>query len=275
LADAFTRNRLNWIEQVAIDSTLKGDAVRLGVILATRFLNRRTGECWPAIATLAELLVIDESTVRRATASLIGAGYLTRKRGGKGRPNRYAITFHDRAKMPDQEESSPRKNARSSDVMSAQFCTDDRAKLLDMTVQNCPPNPLNEPYDEPVEESISRNSASSPKRKSRKVDEEAFENFWKQYPRKVAKGAARKAFPKALEKASAQDLELGAMRYAAEREGQDPKYTKHAATWLSKECWLDEPTPEHKNPLSAAFDELGDRIRRRSLSDIAIDGGEL
>jgi hypothetical protein len=32
----------------------------------------------------------------------------------------------------------------------------------------------------------------------------------------------------------------GAMRYAAERTGQDQRYTKHPATWLNGQCWKDE-----------------------------------
>jgi hypothetical protein len=30
------------------------------------------------------------------------------------------------------------------------------------------------------------------------------------------------------------------MRYAAERRGEDPRFTKHPATWLRKGCWSDE-----------------------------------
>jgi hypothetical protein len=31
------------------------------------------------------------------------------------------------------------------------------------------------------------------------------------------------------------------MGYAAKVAGQDPKFTKHPATWLNAECWTDEP----------------------------------
>lgn len=73
-----------------------------------------------------------------------------------------------------------------------------------------------------------------------------FEAWWGHYPKKVAKDRARKAFEAVLkaEKASLHELQAGVMRYGAERDGQDPKYTKHAATWLNDGCWADEPTPE-------------------------------
>lgn len=35
----------------------------------------------------------------------------------------------------------------------------------------------------------------------------------------------------------------GSMRYAAEREGQEARFTKHPATWLRAECWADDPAP--------------------------------
>jgi hypothetical protein len=38
-------------------------------------------------------------------------------------------------------------------------------------------------------------------------------------------------------------LEAGAMRYAAERTGQDHKFTKYPTTWLNGDCWTDEPPP--------------------------------
>lgn len=43
------------------------------------------------------------------------------------------------------------------------------------------------------------------------------------------------------------------MRYAAERDGENPRYTKNPATWLNKACWND--------PLAAssAFSRAGPR----------------
>ena len=47
----------------------------------------------------------------------------------------------------------------------------------------------------------------------------------------------------------------GAQRYAGERAGEDPKFTKHPATWLRGGCWEDEPPAnggavidQHGNP---------------------------
>ncbi len=75
------------------------------------------------------------------------------------------------------------------------------------------------------------------------ADADGFEAFWQHYPRRVAKGAARRAWSKAIRKADQGEIIRGAMRYAAERDGQDPRFTKHPATWLRGECWADDPAP--------------------------------
>jgi hypothetical protein len=63
-------------------------------------------------------------------------------------------------------------------------------------------------------------------------------------PNKLAKGDARKAYIGVIKKrkATAAELLTGVQRYAQEQSGKDPQFTKHPATWLNKECWLDEPT---------------------------------
>lgn len=76
--------------------------------------------------------------------------------------------------------------------------------------------------------------------------EAAFEEeFWPVYPRKDDKGRARKAFLAVVKskKATVADLVNGAMRYAAERQGEDLKYTKQPATWLNAEAWLNAAPP--------------------------------
>lgn len=73
-----------------------------------------------------------------------------------------------------------------------------------------------------------------------------FETWYRQYPRKAAKAAASKAYRAIIAKklATTEELLAGAMRYAAERCNQDPRYSKHPATWLNGGCWTDEPTKQ-------------------------------
>jgi len=53
----------------------------------------------------------------------------------------------------------------------------------------------------------------------------------------------------------------GAQRYAVERQGQPPKYTKHPATWLNGGCWEDDP------PGAAVIDEQGNVVAFERLEE--------
>ncbi len=74
-----------------------------------------------------------------------------------------------------------------------------------------------------------------------------FEDFYSIYPRKRAPADARKAWDKIVagsKKAPAVDpavIVAGARRFAAERAGENPKFTPYPASWLNDGCWADEP----------------------------------
>lgn len=75
-----------------------------------------------------------------------------------------------------------------------------------------------------------------------------FDEFWSAYPRKESKQASRTAFTKAVEgdkrkrlrPVAAHEIVDAARRYAVFRQGEDPKFTKIASTWLHGRCWEDE-----------------------------------
>jgi hypothetical protein len=78
-----------------------------------------------------------------------------------------------------------------------------------------------------------------------------FEIWWRIYPNRVGKLKAEQAYASARKKATADELLEGARRYAAERSGQDAKYTKHPTTWLNAGGWLDEPQQPSRPGLAA------------------------
>ncbi|MDX0276728.1 DUF1376 domain-containing protein [Sinorhizobium meliloti] len=87
---------------------------------------------------------------------------------------------------------------------------------------------------------------SSLRSESISIGDEFDRDFWPVYPRKVGKGQAIKAYRAARKRASAEEITSGAKRYASDRSGQDPSFTKHPATWLNGQCWLDEPVPQQR-----------------------------
>ncbi|MET4034945.1 MULTISPECIES: helix-turn-helix domain-containing protein [unclassified Bradyrhizobium] len=98
-----------------------------------------------------------------------------------------------------------------------------------------------------------------------------FPDFWSAYPKRVAKAQAEKAFAAAIKRSADPAAMIdGAKRYAAERAGQDPKFTKHPATWLNGECWLDESFSHDDGKTIDQHGNIIDtpRPRRRSQEEI-------
>lgn len=84
--------------------------------------------------------------------------------------------------------------------------------------------------------------------------EARFAEFWQGYPLKKDKNAARKAFRSVLIGAGRKkiplvlsNMEHHLQEYCEQVSGQDPKYIKHASTWLRAVDFL-EPPPD--NPVS-------------------------
>lgn len=94
---------------------------------------------------------------------------------------------------------------------------------------------------------------------------DGFDEFWSVFPRKVARLDAMRMYKRALKNASAAEIYRGALRYASERKGANPKFTKHPATWLNAGCWTDEVLSEHGNPTMDAFDRLIARAEGREV----------
>ena len=99
-------------------------------------------------------------------------------------------------------------------------------------------------------------------------DREFEAEFWPVYPRKVGKGQALKAYRHARKQSDCETITAGARRYARERAGEDQQFTRHAATWLNGQGWLDEPAPKpspraQAPPRQSAFRQHQDEIYQR------------
>ncbi|WP_415840878.1 helix-turn-helix domain-containing protein [Nocardiopsis rhodophaea] len=79
-----------------------------------------------------------------------------------------------------------------------------------------------------------------------------FRAFWDAYPKKKSKGEARKAWAQVLALgADARLIITAARRYAADRTGEDPRFTAYPATWLRAERYNDEPDPQYRPTTSS------------------------
>lgn len=254
--DTFTRDRFSWLEALAADWRLHSSAIRVAIVISSH-LNRGSGEAWPSIKTIGESSSMPERTVKRAITALCQAGYLEKRRGGFGKSNRYAMSCncapetkpeqpHSEATGGPTDIASEATGGTSGTSIGAMGGTSVGPWVAPQSGHGWPTNPLIEPFEiEPIDKGISPPAAArakSPKGKGRE-DASGFEEFYQAFPRKVSKGAARKAWGKAIKLASPATIIEAARRYAIERRSEDPKFTKHPATWLNAEAWHDEPAP--------------------------------
>jgi predicted transcriptional regulator len=130
LGRAFSaQEKLKWLEMLCLEREVHG-ALRVGALLATKFVNGKSGEAWPSLNTMARHLGVDRRTVVRAIQKLDTSGYLER-RSGKGRAgsNRYRLRF------PDQRESGDKIDQATRTFLSVE------------TGLECPTNPKKEPQE--------------------------------------------------------------------------------------------------------------------------------
>jgi len=101
------------------------------------------------------------------------------------------------------------------------------------------------------------------------AEREHFDAFWSVYPRREGKQPALLAFVATIRSGvDPNRIVAGAQRYAAVRQGQDPKLTKMAQGWLNDRRWEDEIA---EPPPSGYRDQRGGRDAWDPIQQ-AIDG---
>lgn len=100
-----------------------------------------------------------------------------------------------------------------------------------------------------------------PSKQQQEQELEAFDHFWSSFPRQVGKPKARSAFKRALRRAPAEDIILGAKKYA-EDENRDDEYTAHPTTWLNRDGWNDPALPARK---ARRYEGTLDRMAREAM----------
>ena len=230
MSAAFTVRRAQWREQASRDSRLSGNHFRLLYVIGEHF-NAKTGEAWPSQQRLATLIGLSERQVRYLLRDLIDAGYLEINKPGKREANRYRIPAQwsiDRAAA----------HCRSSDRVTGNSAHSDRQPTASGDRQSTAAKPsLSEPS---LKNTPRRTDLGSIKNKNTGIEEEpSFPAFWSAYPRHEGEAQARREYAKALKLVSPAELLIGAQRYAIQRSGEEPKYTKRAGNWLRDECWTE------------------------------------
>jgi hypothetical protein len=232
--DGYTRRIFQWQAQILADSELTPLAVKIALALC-RFINRQSRRAWPSQGTLAGLVHASRAGTQNALYQLTERGHLeTTVNRGRGRSNTYRPTF--------RESEQQSENAYSSRHFNSEHAYASRQEVPTGVGTGVPTGVGTNYLNEELFEEPSEISPSMAAKNKAAADKDDFEEWYQLFPKHVARGAAYKAYKRArAQGASVEELKLGAMRYAAQVTGRDPKFTKHPATWLNAECWKDEP----------------------------------
>jgi hypothetical protein len=265
-AESFNKTRAAFMQRASAPN-VPPVAFKLAWLIAYKYMNRETQTARPAQETLARDLNVSVRHVRRLADMLEPLGLVIAPGHGPNRSSTYWID-PDKATGPQKRtrESSIEAEKRTPESAIADRNADSRRQKTGLPATENRTRESAQPYkknqeEEPREESDSRpgfldSKKDAVRRKKDKKDSGAeFDRFWSVYPRRVAKEAAAKAFTAALKRGiEPETLITGAQRYAVERAGQEPRYTKHPATWLNGGCWEDEA------PAGAVIDQNGNVV---------------
>jgi hypothetical protein len=269
-----TSEKLDWLDAVMADERLDARAKVVAYGIAMH-LNRTRGDAFVSDRTIADKTGCRSvRTVQGGRRDLQSCGWIVWKRTGTA--NIYSMlkgqmeVVVKRQKILKTARESARKKMRRplpiSDAQTSAYLDEvDRQTSADLDSQHPADLDAQTSADIPVSYNpVALTPVKKEKSLATKVSSE-FEVWWARFPRKVAKLQALKIYTRIVESCQATSAELlaGAEQYAAERRGQDPKFTKHAATWLNQGCWHDE-APHHQQTPTA--------VKPTSRADSAIDG---
>lgn len=100
----FTSRKLDLINAMLIDPRLKASGFRVAVVVL-QFLNSETGQCNPALGTIAELVNLSVRTVENGLVSLRETGWIRWTRGNRQKSNHYQFDMTNVGAMLDRRTS--------------------------------------------------------------------------------------------------------------------------------------------------------------------------
>jgi len=175
------------------------------VLLAIARRYKRGVGAWPSQKYLAKACGVNARSVRSSIARLQALGELSWVIGSSksGKSNLYLITFIEEKTSAISAKTSS-ESAKTSAEIGKNFL------------------PLNKELNT-----------------LNKLDL-VFDEFWSVYPRKSGRADAFEAFLKAVPNVSVDVLLAASRAYRDSVAGVELRFVKLPATWLAKECWLDQ-----------------------------------
>ena len=220
---------------IMADTELSASAKCVATVLLLKYRNHKTGRCNPSFASIAAAVGRTRRPIIAAVQELQARGWIElvgTKGGGRGNTNNIAFCAGPRGETVPP--AAPLR--RSEKVLPTAPVLSTTERVLQTAHELSRTTSLRE------EDGEERTPVRAPDGAHEFFPD--FEEFWRHYPRQENQKAALAAFGCALAKADAATLINGAMRYAADRDGEDPRYTALPANWLDGERWTDGSKPK-------------------------------
>jgi hypothetical protein len=200
---------------------------KLNILLALADSAHESGLAWPSQAFLAKKARCTDKYVRACLKEFEADGWVVvTKQAAQHKTKNYHV--RGGTEFPSGQEVSPELSAPQTGTVD-------------------PPDRNSEASRPELHPLGNRKEPSKNRKEPSPIAEKQFDEFWEIYPRKVGKPQAKKAFKKALEEVTLEEILSCATAYRLARRGEDPKFTKHPATFLNAKPWLDEPDQPHRS----------------------------
>ena len=195
------------------------------------------GECWPSINRLSQRARVSVRTVQRCLAELENAKLIVRETrndpNGRSTSNMYRLCISEQVRMPAEASGRQRKE---EGVKLAPYDGDtgDRGEGVS-----------GDGVEGVNGVTLIRTVIRNPHKETSNISYDAeFAEFWAAYPKRPgnpkAPAAAKYRYVREKIKIPHEALLQAAKAYAASREGEDPKFTAQAVTWLNQRRWEEE-----------------------------------
>jgi hypothetical protein len=144
-ADPFTRDKLAWLDQVAADRSVSDGAFRLAYHLASRYINRKTGDSFCGQERLATDLGTTSRNVRKLLDQLVSREHLLiAKARGRGHINRCRWNLKNRNERSSFNGENRNDPSSFSDRKQEQTRPKNRNNSVHKTGTNVPGTPFEE-----------------------------------------------------------------------------------------------------------------------------------
>lgn len=237
------------------------------VMLAMADWANDDGYCWPKLDAIAAKVRVDRDTAKKIVKRLESAGYLLVEHAtGRGHSNRFWV--YPRGNAPREKEQKQQagntdkkggnktpflKGGKENPLLSSGKGGEIKPPFIDGAYKD---EPSVNNHQEPSHTPDAVASGNVPGSRNRFQSSE-IEAIYGAYPRKEAKREALSAIARALERIRKGEdrpprpeswpppdpvgwLKERSVLYAKAREGENPKYTPHPATWFNQARYSDD-----------------------------------